>query len=287
MEESLTPLPDWFAPLCQEIAHELDALEKTRQDHRPALEQETMRLRACIQGWSVSLAKPDLNHALREDIETQYAQALTRLREMEALLAELEMHNTRRDQLVDPRKVLDRLRRLDEILASGNVTMGNLELAHHIDRIDVYPDQRVVMRTSKLGIFDGAVAELARADIPAPTEEVGPQVNRIRPRQRGPMRVDEIPTAGTDLVATTKLSAKPDRFANLDRKWFWEDDFEMPRRSCWAADHAAEVARLRNEGWTMARLASHFGRTPPTIRRALKLATEQGQGRSNEPPSQL
>jgi hypothetical protein len=165
--------------------------------------------------------------------------------------------------------------------------MGNLELARHIDRIDVYPDKRVMMRTSKLGIFDGATAELARADVPAPTGEIGSGVTRIRPRPRGPMRVEETLTSGAGSAAETQPSVGPDRFANLDRKWFWEDSFEIPRRSCWAADHAAEVARLRREGWTIARLATHFERTPPTIRHALKISAELDQGRSDEPSSQI
>jgi hypothetical protein len=213
--------------------------------------------------------------------------AATRLRELEAQLAELQVHDARRDQLVDPRQVLDRLRRLDEVLASGNVTMGNVELARHIDRIDVYPDKRVVMRTSKLGIFDGAAAELARPDTPALTVATDPQVTRIRPRQRGPVRIEETLTLSAGPAAETLSSFGPDRFANLDSRWFWEDAFEIPRRSCWAAEHAAEVSRLRSEGWTMARLATHFGRSSPTIRHALKISAEQDQASCNQPSPQI
>jgi hypothetical protein len=104
---------------------------------------------------------------------------------------------------------------------------------------------------------------------------------------RGPMRVEETLTSGAGSAAEMQPSVGPDRFANLDQKWFWEDSFEIPRRSCWAADHAAEVARLRREGWTIARLATHFERTPPTIRHALKISAELDQGRSDQLSPQI
>jgi hypothetical protein len=285
MEERLAPLPDWIAPLCEEIDHELDRLDGARRDRRPALERERADLRRSLQGLSISLAKPDLDPGVRADVEAEYARIRERSGVLEAELAGLDLRDARRDQLVDPRRVLDRLRRLDEVLATGNVTMGNLELARHIDRIDVYPDRRVVMRTSKLGIFEGATSELARADPPTPGEAAGPGTPRIRPRPRGPMRIDETPTPAPGRAAEIPPSVAPDRFANLDGKWFWEDTLEIPGRSSWAADHADEAARLRGQGWTIARLAAHFGRTPPTIRHALKIASGRDRGGTDAPGS--
>ena len=61
----------------------------------------------------------------------------------------------------------------------------------------------------------------------------------------------------------------------------------MPRRR-WEEGHAAEVARLRAEGKSLKELVAHFGKSEPTIRKALRFAAEgavaspeQGSGRAN------
>jgi hypothetical protein len=276
MDKTEGPWPAWLGPLCEEVARELDRLARSRDDHKPALEREATELQARLDGWAISLAKPDLSACVRADLEQQYAQAKARLLTVRSELADRESQRARQQGLVDPRKVLDRLRRLNEVLATGNAARGNLELSRHIDRIDAYADGRVVMRTSKLGIFDGAAALLARPSASAPPAAVEPDAERIRPRRRGHVRLDEPLGPGPDPLLEIPTSTDPTRFADLDASWFWEDVFEMPTTMCWSAEHAAEVARLRGEGWTMARLAAHFGRSLPTIRHALKIAAERG-----------
>ena len=76
-------------------------------------------------------------------------------------------------KLLDPRQVLERMNRLAEVLASGNVTFGNLELGRHIDRIAAYPDGHVVMRTNKLGVFEGASVLLSRSTRRQPNRRSG------------------------------------------------------------------------------------------------------------------
>jgi DNA-binding CsgD family transcriptional regulator len=49
----------------------------------------------------------------------------------------------------------------------------------------------------------------------------------------------------------------------------------MPRRR-WEVDHAAEVAQLRAEGKTFKELVSRFGKSEPTIRKALQYAAACG-----------
>lgn len=276
MDENPQPRPEWLGPLCEQIGQELDQLVRSQHDHRPALEQEAADLQACLNGWSVSLAKADLPACVRADLEAQYAQARGRLQVVEGDLAELDSQRAQQQQVVDPRQVLDCLSRLDQVLASGNAPLGNLELSRHIDRIDVHADGRVVMRTSKLGIFEGAVALLARSSRSTPPATDETTTKRIQPRRRGRVRIDQPLMSGPSPVPEIPASTDPGRFAGLDPQWFWEDVFEMPRSSCWAAEHASAVAQLRGEGWTMARLASHFGRTRPTIRHALKIAAERG-----------
>ena len=47
----------------------------------------------------------------------------------------------------------------------------------------------------------------------------------------------------------------------------------MPRRR-WHEDHAVEVAALKANGMSTRELAEHFGKSEPTIRKALEHAAE-------------
>jgi hypothetical protein len=76
------------------------------------------------------------------------------------------------------------------------------------------------------------------------------------------------------------------RFAGLGPEWFWEDTFQLPRKTCWAREQAAEVARLRAGGLTLEELAVHFGKSVPTIRAALKRAGGQQAGPARAVPPQ-
>ena len=177
-------LPDWFGPLCEEIERELARLSQTENDRRPAIVKEIADLRETIRGWSISLAKPELNPAVREDLEVRYADAKASLRELESALEGLEGQAQQKHKLLDHKQVLERMNRLAEVLASGNVTFGNLELGRHIDRIAAYPDGRVVMRTNKLGVFEGASVLLSRSSATATEPSVG--------RRRRSCRVVEV-----------------------------------------------------------------------------------------------
>jgi predicted transcriptional regulator len=262
-------LPEWFAPLCDEINRELARLSQTDQDHRPALVKAVADLRERIRGWSNSLAKPDLNPAVREDLEVEYANAKARVRELESALEGLDGLVEQQRKILDPRDVLERLQRLADVMASGNVTMGSLELGRHINHIVAYPDGTVVMKTNKLGVFEGATALLARPDAPKP-ERPSSETKRIVPRRRGRLKIDE-PFA-TDASQHDDLQRlDPNRFSGLGPEWFWEDTLEIPKPTFWAAEYAAEVVRQRANGMTIEKLAEHFGKTPPTIRHALRI----------------
>src|SRR3954469_9588025 len=99
-------LPDWFGPLYEEIDRELQRLASGQHDRRPALEQESVDLRATIRGWSQSLAKPELDPSVREDLEAQYAEAKARLRELESAVAGLDGQAVQRHRQLDPASAL-------------------------------------------------------------------------------------------------------------------------------------------------------------------------------------
>ena len=279
MINEMTNLPDWFGPLCAEIEAELQRLHEGGHDRRPALEAEAAGLRSMIEGWMQSMGKPDLAALVRKDIEARYADAKARLQQFEAELAGRDDQAERRRQLYDTRMALERLGRLADVLAGGNVTLGNLELGRHIDRIDAFADGSVVMRTSKLGIFEGAVALLARADVPTPLARAS-TTRPVRQRRRlvsGSNRKTPAPPVSSTTISP---ASTPGGSRGLKARWFWEDRLDTPKPSFWAADNAFSVARVRRENptWTMDKLCKHFGKTPPTIRKALKIAAEREPG---------
>ena len=266
-------LPDWFGPLCEEIERELARLSQTENDRRPAIVKEIADLRETIRGWSISLAKPELNPAVREDLEVRYADAKASLRELESALEGLEGQAQQKHKLLDPKQVLERMNRLAEVLASGNVTFGNLELGRHIDRIAAYPDGRVVMRTNKLGVFEGASVLLSRSSATATEPSVGAP-KKVLPRRRGRLRTEDDLTTVAAHYQDDLRNLDPKRFSDLGPEWFWEDTLEVPKPTYWAAEYAAEVVRLRADGMTIEKLAAHFGKTPPTIRKALRIGAK-------------
>ena len=263
----------WFPELVSQIQVRLEDLTAERHQQRPALQKELEELLAKVKGWSQSLAKPDLDPTLRAAIEAQWSEALERQQEIEQSLAEEDAKRSNLAQTFHPQQVVDRLSRLENVLASNNPTLGNLELSLHIDRIKGFPDGRVVMRTSKLGALTGTANLIRGVNGDCCLEETSPggeAVDRVPPRRRARLRV--VDSTDDDLKAAVDVAIDPHRFAGLNDSWFWEDIFQVPEPTCWAEQHAAEVARVRATGLTMEQLASHFGRTPPTIRSALRYA---------------
>jgi len=224
----------------------------------------------------MTLGNPDLDTGLRRDLEEQYVTARQRIVELEAELVAL---NTREEAVrtsLDPEAVLDRLHRLADVLAEGNPTRTNIELAHHIVHIDCFSDGRVVMLTHKLGCFEvlqdllsdpnGSLAETCQEEEPTP--------GRIKER-RLPARRRHGAKSPVSAERAAR-AADPDRFKHLAGRFVWRDEFRISQTNSWSARHAREVAQLLAEtGWTRKKLAAHFGVSKPTIRKALKMAEEQ------------
>jgi transposase len=265
----------WFPVLMEEVQRELTRLAADRQDPRPALRKERAALEENVAGWSQSLGKRDLHPTLRAKLEAEVEQTLTRLNGIDAAITEYDNRQAHVAHLLDPEQVIQTLNRLDDVLATDNPTAGNLELSLHIDRIDCYADGKVVLRTCKLGAIAAAVDLLAGdapSDCPVDTPEPGTGTKRAKPRRRAKLRTDPFAMGAGALQAAAHRAADPGRFAGLAEHWFWEDVFQIPAKTCWAQEYAAEVAELRSAGRTMEQLAAHFRRSIPTIRDALRRA---------------
>ncbi len=271
-EVELTAAP-WFGPLRDEIRREAVQLAAGVQDQKPVLEKELHDLAENKKGWALSLAKPDLNPSIRAAIEVEWEKAVARTTEIEGVLAEAGGRNDQVDQLLDPAMIVKHLQRLHDVLAANNPTRGNLELSLHIDRINCFSNGKVVMRTCMLGALAEATSIVAERTTPDSGNVPLDGTVKSKPRRRAKLRVDPLAPNGGELKAAAHLAADPARFAHLPDQWFWQDVFQIPDKSCWAADHAAEVARLKAT-LTIAELAKHFGKSPPTIRTALRRAKE-------------
>jgi hypothetical protein len=263
----------WFGPLLEQIQRELNTLCAEQHDARPALQREHEQLRQQMQGWSLSLAKSDLNPAVRSLIEKDLEAALQRQQAIEGQMAEIDAMRRRTEAVVDPEQVVDRLNRLAEILAGQNPSRTNMELSLHIDTIQSYRDGRIVVRTCMLGALAGTAELFSRPPDVSPQGTAGASDAMVaKPRRRALRRVVADDGNQSALQAAAHEAADVDRFADLGPEWFWVDEFRLPEKTCWTQKYAEEVAALRATGWTIARLVAHFGKTIPTIRAALRLA---------------
>jgi hypothetical protein len=227
--------PGWLPGLAEEVRREVDARIRGQEDPRTTLATEIQRLDDQVQGWSISLGNTQLSSSARAAIEGLLEPAVARQAEIRRRLAEFEATRVELDQVLNIDVVLDRLRRLDRVLARGNVAEGNRELRRVVDRVLCYADGRVEMRTVRLGLFEGATMWIKPASAPG-----GPPAN-------------DASLYWTDPVEYVKPARAVYR--------------------SWPRDHAAEVLAKRQEtGWSVRRLSQHFEQGWDAIDRALKLA---------------
>lgn len=274
-------VPSWFPELVAQVHAELERISNDQHvNARPLMEQQLKTIRARVVGWTQSLSNADLPVHVRRTIEQELGKAIEQQAELECSLSTIEHRSRASEEQLDLHKIVECLRHLDEVMAANaNPTLLNMELSRLIDRVEVFPDGKVVMHTCRLGAFEGLVTMLTQptGQTLAVTEgssiaATDDSVTRIRPRLRGKLNAVSAMPGQTAAAPRAYRPEDPHRFAGLSENWFWKDEFEMPRKTCWAAEHATEVATLRSGGMKMADLARHFGVSRPTIRRALKLA---------------
>ncbi|HEX3146895.1 MAG TPA: recombinase family protein [Gemmataceae bacterium] len=265
---------DWFVELTSMIQEELDRTIRSQPDQRSALETELRTVEAQCRGWIQSISNPNLAPEVRLMLETEMTAGAARRADLVRRLQVVAAMDQNRKVAIDPQAVLEKLQRLSDVLAANDPTRGNIELCMHIDGIYCYDDGRVVVRTCKLGALAG-VADLlgggtetsSLADSTLPGVSLGTPRRLARRRLLGADPTDE------DLASAADWATDTDRFAGLGDEWFWEDWFQLPSGHSWAEANARAVSVKRKEtGWTIELLAAHFGKTAPTIRKALKHA---------------
>lgn len=272
-------VPGWLPELIAEARSELSQRLHEDQSCIPQLESEDREIDDQVIGWTKSLGKADLSPLVRVQIEQQMNAALNRKQAIAVELETLAGSRQHVEVLLDPTAAIERLKRLEEILAHGHASDINVELARHIESIQVSPDKTVVMRTHCLGVFEGVSQLLAgnsrpscREAEPTPGYKFGEQGLGIRPRALARRRTtlsseSSLCTGGDGILESYGIS--------LPEKWVEESIFRVPEPACWARDNASLVAFKRKEGLTEEKLAEHFGKSIPTIRKALKIARRE------------
>lgn len=268
------PMPVWLAELLRMVRQEQQRIRADEPDRNAMHQEELRQLKQQLAGWSMTLGNPQLPAAVRGDIEARYAQGKQRQQELLEVVAARMALPGPSDGASDPKTLITALAALSGILAAYNPTFGNLELSKHIECISGYPDGRVEMRGTELGIFASARDGLRRGTDPELGEPPSPAGHRrVIPRRRGRLRIPNL-AAGDTLLTGDSV---PSTHSGNGGGWpetpvCWPEAPLIEENQSWSERHATEVARMRATGQTHDQLAAHFRVTVPTIRKALKRA---------------
>ena len=111
---------------------------------------------------------------------------------------------------------------------------------------------------------------------------------RVKPRRRALLRLEAEDGEFDELLDRIHTATDPNRFAGLPEHWFWVDEFEMPKKTSWVHENAQRVfdryqeIKASGKKPSLNAMAREFGKSRPTISRALDIATEVKSGEKPE-----
>jgi DNA invertase Pin-like site-specific DNA recombinase len=292
--ERLTPDDESVSELVEE-ARQMVADYRQRSQPDPeaslaCLTAELEQLEAQVRGWAETLAKPDLHRRLRDNLVSQTSGAYDRIEKIEQEIEEFAAEENVLEAAVQPIEVSSNLRRLHAVLLGECPTATNLELSMHIDKIERFDDGKVVSRICKIGSAPGAIQWFCHAgdagdEEPRSSESTG---HRVKPRRRALLRLSPENGDFDELLDRIHTATDPNRFAGLPDHWFWIDEYRMPEKTYWVEENAQRVLaryeEIKASGKTpsLNAIAKEFGKSRPTISRALDIATDTGGGTKPE-----
>ena len=272
------------------VASEWKRAHQRRFDQTPQLESELLYLKQQVKGWAESLVKSDLHHRLRLALELKTGAAYDRVDEIELLLQVQTARENVLENAVLKSDITSRLNRFHEVVMGDCPTAASLELSMHIDKIECFDDGRVISRICKVGSSPEAVQWIARTvkDDGNESPDVRGTRHRVKPRRRGLLRLNGEIGNDNELQDRVHMATDPNRFAGLPDDWFWVDEDHVPMKTSWVQENASRVLTRYNEikatgeQPNLKALAREFGKTRPTISRALDIATGQVAGQKPE-----
>jgi hypothetical protein len=267
----------WLPELVAVIERELAEREAARPARAAQIPELVKAEQDKILGWMESLSSSSIQPAVREIIQQRMNESIFMVSTLKDEAAREEAIGRQMRHLVDPERVLEKLQQLDAVLADTNVNSVNLELARHIDRIECHSDGRVLMVGTHVGLLDGAIDLLtanAAGRPPVAVCATESEVTKVVPRRRSPRRTAALTGADNIDVKDAWRAIDPARFAGLPEKFLWTETFIVGRRVSWAEENAPQVLAMRQKDpkISFAKLGEHFGTTPATVRRALRIA---------------
>jgi DNA invertase Pin-like site-specific DNA recombinase len=275
--------PSWLPELIQLVQHDLKRLEEETPDQEAGMRRELQEIDRHLVGWRLTLGDPNLSTVVRSDLVTQFERAMLRKQELESEENGRRALKLHVEKTISANVVVENLQRLDETLAGFNPTLGNIELSKHIEKIVCFPDGKVELRGTRLGLFNGAVELLSRAGTECSASSQAAEAQghgSIVPRLRSRLYVPNLSTDSAGIVGDLATAIDPDRFAGVPEKFFWKQAFVLEKKLPWAKTHAEIVFKRRQETRLSQReLANEFGVTGPTIGGAIRnyLETHPGE----------
>ncbi len=262
------PPPDAVEALCEEVRHALTSRHNRAQVERPQKEVELVEIENQLAGWRTSLSNPQLSSVLRQDIEADYERTAARKVALEGELETLGTSIAHIEASVTPAIVVDKIRRLADVLADTNAADLNVELSYHIESIKVFPQGRVTIHFNRLGVLAGSAYKLYEAK-----EQIevlpGSDLFRIKPRALSRRKT-------TGALGQSPL-ARPTGMMQevaVPEKWSNVVSLQQPPIVYPYQEHAHAIAMRRLQGATHAVLCEEFNMTPATVRKSLKYAKD-------------
>ena len=264
--------------------HQLASQQATSR--LPQLEATLEGLEQQIRGWAETLSKTDLHRRMREDLERKSSDAYQKIEAIEQSIAESAAEEHVLDLAVQSEEVRESLARLHEGVAADCPTRANLELSMHIDKIECFDDGRVLSRICKLGSSPLAIQWFGgnSKDVNFNDKCAAEEAYSVKPRRRAILRLEAEDGDFDALLDRIHTATDPNRFAGLPEHWFWVDEYQMPEKTAWVHENAERVLARYQEidaagkKPSLNAIAKEFGKSRPTISRALDIATENSNG---------
>jgi DNA invertase Pin-like site-specific DNA recombinase len=255
----------------------------------PQLHADLESLEEQIRGWAETLAKSNLHRRLRESLEAKSNNAYGKIDLIEQAIAESSAEENVLQVAVQAGEVRSSLSRLHEKILADCPTSANLELSMHLDKIECFEDGQVTSRICKLGSSPIAVQWFGGSEASTDLSREGVAgAHRVKPRRRALLRLEADDGDFDELLDRIHTATDPNRFAGLPEHWFWVDEFKVPKKISWVHENAQRVLERYQEIKASGKkpilnaMAREFGKSRPTISRALDIATEVKSGEKPE-----